>query len=214
MVVYMKKFTNKDNINIFILIFIFLLILFSIVGFTYVNGSQIDWDSQPWIFPEYFRTLFYHTKDLFPSFAFNIGAGENIYNLSYYGLLSPIVMLSYLFPFINMVNFIEVSMVFVIVLSIILMYCFLRGKFNDNYSFFGTLLFLLSGPLIFHTHRHIMFINYMPFLLLSLIGVDKYFNNNKKSLLVISVFLIIMSSYYYSIGAIICIVIYAIYSYI
>ena len=210
----MKKFINKDNINIFILVFIFLLIVFSTVGVTYVNGSQIDWDSQHWIFPEYFRTLFYDTKDLFPSFAFNIGAGENIYNMSYYGLLSPIVMLSYLFPFINMVNFIEVSMIIVVILSIILMYYFLRCKFDSNYSFFGTLLFLLSGPLIFHTHRHIMFINYIPFLLLSLIGVDKYFDNNKKALLVISVFLIIMSSYYYSIGSIICIIFYGIYRYI
>ena len=210
----MKKFTNKDNINIFILIVIFLLILFSTVGFTYVNGSQIDWDSQHWIFPEYFRTLFYDTKDLFPSFAFNIGAGENIYNMSYYGFLSPIVMVSYLFPFINMASFIEASMIIVIILSIILMYYFLRGKFDSNYSFLGTLLFLLSGPLIFHTHRHIMFINYMPFLLLSLIGVDKYFDNNKKTLLVISVFLIIMSSYYYSIGSIICIILYGIYRYI
>ena len=210
----MKKFTNKDNINIFILIGIFLLILFSTVGFTYVNGSQIDWDSQHWIFPEYFRTLFYDTKDMFPSFAFNIGAGVNIYNMSYYGLLSPIVMLSYLFPFISMVNFIEVSMIIVVILSIMFMYYFLRGKFDSNYSFFGTLLFLLSGPLIFHTHRHIMFINYMPFLLLSLIGVDKYFDNNKKTLLVISVFLIIMSSYYYSIGSIICVILYGIYRYI
>ena len=28
-----------------------------------------------------------------------------------------------------------------------------------------SILFLLSGPLIFHSHRHVMFINYIPFLL-------------------------------------------------
>lgn len=179
-----------------------------------MNGSQVDWDSQHWIFPEYFRTLFYETKDLFPSFAFNIGAGQNIYNMSYYGLLSPVVLLSYLFPFVKMVNYIEVSMIVIVILSIILMYYFLRGKFERKYAFFGTLLFLLSGPLIYHTHRHIMFINYMPFLIMSLIGVDKYFDNNKKTLLIISVFLIIMSSYYYSVGSIICIVLYGIYRYI
>jgi len=210
----MKKFTNKDYINILILVLIFLLILFSTIRFTYVNGSEVDWISQHTIFPEYFRTLFYDTKDLFPSFAFNIGAGTNIYNLSYYGLLSPIVLLSYLFPFIKMVNFILVSMVIVVIISIIIMYYFLRCKFNSKYTFFGTLLFLLSGPLIFHTHRHIMFINYMPFLILSLIGVDKYFDNNKKTLLIISVFLIIMSSYYYSVGSIICILLYYVYRYI
>lgn len=210
----MKKFTNKDYINILILVLIFLLILFSIVGFNYVNGSEIDWISQHSIFPEYFRTLFYDTKDLFPSFAFNIGAGVNIYNLSYYGLLSPIVLLSYLFPFIKMVNYIQMLMIIVVIISIIFMYYFLKCKFNSKYTFFGTLLFLLSGPLIFHTHRHIMFINYMPFLILSLIGVDKYFESNKKTLLIISVFLIIMSSYYYSVGSIICIFVYYVYRYI
>ena len=54
----------------------------------------------------------------------------------------------------------------------------------------------------------------MPFLILSLIGVDKYFDNNKRSLLVFSTFLIIMSSYYYSIGSILCIFIYALYNYL
>lgn len=210
----MKKFTNKDNINILILVVIFLIILFSIVGFEHVNGSTVDWDSQHWIFPEYFRTLFYDTGDMFPSFAFNLGAGQNIYNFSYYGLLSPIVLISYLFPFINMVNYIEVSMMVVVVLSIVLMYYWLRCKFDRKFAFFGTLLFLLSGPLIYHTHRHLMFINYMPFLIMALMGVDNYFDKNKKTLLIISVFLIVMSSYYYSVGAIIAIVIYGIYRYL
>jgi len=214
MVIYMRKFTNKDNINILLLILSFILILFSIVGFEYVNGSTIDWDSQHWIFPEYFRTLFYKTGDMFPSFAFNIGSGQNIFNFSYYGLLSPIVLLSYLFPFVKMVNYIEVSMIIVVILSIILMYYFLRGKFDSKYAFLGTFLFLLAAPLIYHTHRHIMFINYMPFLIMALIGVDNYFDKNKKVLLVISVFLIIMSSYYYSVASIIAIILYGIYRYI
>lgn len=210
----MKKFTKKDYINIGIILIIFSIILFSIIGINYVNGSEVDWESQHWVIPEYFRTLFYDTKDLFPSFAFNLGAGQNIYNLSYYGLLSPIVLLSYLFPFIHMSLFIQISMVLVVVSSIILMYYFLYDKFDRKYVFVGTLLFMLSAPLIYHTHRHIMFINYMPFLLLALIGVDNYFKNNTKTLVVISVFLIIMSSYYYSITSIICIILYGIYKYI
>lgn len=210
----MKKFTKKDYINIGIILIIFSVILFSIIRIDYVNGSEVDWESQHWIIPEYFRTLFYDTKDIFPSFAFNLGAGENIYNLSYYGLLSPIVLLSYLFPFINMSLFIQISMIIVVISSTILMYYFLYDKFDRKYVFFGTLLFMLSAPLIYHTHRHIMFINYMPFLLLALIGVDNYFKSNKKTLIVLSVFLIIMSSYYYSVAAIICIVLYGIYKYI
>lgn len=210
----MKKIDNKDIINVLALILIFLLIIFSIIGFNYVNGSTVDWDSQHWIFPEYFRTLFYKTKDLFPSFAFNLGSGQNIYNFSYYGLLSPIVLISYLFPFVRMVDYIQISIIITVILSIILMYYWLRCKFDRKNAFICTLLFLLSGPLIYHTHRHMMFINYMPFLIMALIGVDNYFNKNKKTLLIISVFLIIMSSYYYSVGAIVAIILYGIYRYL
>jgi len=210
----MKKFSHRDYINIFILIIIFLIILFSVVGFKYVNGSTVDWSSQHWIIPEYFRNLFYKTGDIFPSFAFNIGGGQNIYNLSYYGLLSPFILISYLFSFISMANYIIVLMILVVITSIILMYYWLHKRFETKYAFIGTLLFLLAAPLIYHTHRHIMFINYMPFLLMGLIGIDKLFEKNRKTLLIISIFLMIMTSYYYSVGGIIAILIYGMYRYI
>lgn len=210
----MKKFNQKDYINILILIILFILILFSIVGFKYVNGSVVDWDSQHWIIPEYFRNLFLDTGDMFPSFAFNLGGGQNIYNLSYYGLLSPLTLLSYLLPSIPMINYVETIMILVVVTSIILMYTWLRNKFETKYAFVGTLLFLLASPIICHTHRHIMFVSYIPFLIMALMGVDKYFEKNKKTLLVISVFLIIMTSYYYSITSLLTILIYGIYKYI
>ena len=210
---YMKKSSNKDYIYIFTLILLFLVIIFSIVGLKYVNGSTVDWDSQHVIFPEYFRNLFYKTHDLFPSFAFNIGAGENIYNFSYYGLLSPMVLISYIFPFIKMIDFIQIYMILLVIISIVLMYFWLRKRFDTKLSIIGTILFLLASPIIYHTHRHLMFINYMPFLIMGLYGVDSYFDKNKKSLLIISIFLIIMSSYYYSVGSIIAIVLYALYKY-
>lgn len=210
----MKKFNYKDYVNISILIIIFILIIFSVVGFDYVNGSKIDWSSQHWIIPEYFRNLFYKTGDLFPSFAFNLGSGQNIYNLSYYGLLNPIILVSYLLPSVLMVNYIEVSTILVVVASVILMYYWLHKRFDSKYAFIGTLLFLLAAPITYHTHRHIMFINYFPFLILGLIGVDKYFERNKKTLLILSIFLMIMTSYYYSVGGILTIVLYGIYKYI
>ena len=206
----MNKNAKKDYINILVLIILFFLILFSMIGFNYVNGSTVDWDSQHVVIPDYFRKLFYDTKDLFPSFAFNLGSGENIYNLSYYGLLSPFILFSYLLPNVSMINYIQIVMVLVVIVSIILMYYWLRKRFNSKYSFLGTLLFLLAAPLIYHTHRHIMFIIYMPFLIMGLMGVDRYFDKNKRTLLVISVFLIIMSSYYYSVGSILCLIVYGI----
>lgn len=203
------KLNKKDWTNILILITILLIIMFSYLGITNLNASIVDYNSQHAIIPDYFRKLFLETKQAFPSFAFNIGAGENIYNLSYYGLFSPIIMFSYLFPEITMINYIQISMIIITIASVVLMYYFLRSKFNDKYTFLGTLLFLLSAPVIYHTHRHIMFINYMPFLLMGLIGIDK----NKKTTITLSVFLMIMTSYYYSVCGIIALSIYYIYKY-
>ena len=36
------------------------------------------------------------------------------------------------------------------------------------------MLLTLSAPVLYHLHKHFMFVNYYPFLLLALIGVDKY----------------------------------------
>ena len=113
-----------------------------------------------------------------------------------------------------MKNYIIISSILLIYFSVILFYKWISTKFDDKISFISTIIFLLSTPLLFHTHRHIMFINYMPFLILGLIGVDKYFEKNKKSLLTLSVFLVIMSSYFFSVGALVGIVIYGIYIYI
>ena len=208
-----KKLLKKDCLNISIIITIFFGIILYIVGNDYIYGSTLDWNSQHWAFPEYFRNLFYQTGNLLPNFAFNIGSGQNIYYFSYYGLLSPIILISYLLPFIPMPYYIMGSSIAVIVVSIILIYRWLYNRFDSKVSFVSTMLFMLSGPLILHSHRHIMFMNYMAFLLIGLIGVDKYFEN-KKSLLIISIFLIIMTSYYYSVGSIIAISCYFVYKYL
>ena len=78
----MKRNLVKDVINILILILVFFIVYFSITRNEFLYGSLKDWNSQHWLFPEYFRKLFYETHDLFPDFAFNLGAGQNIYNFS------------------------------------------------------------------------------------------------------------------------------------
>ena len=54
----------------------------------------------------------------------------------------------------------------------------------------------------------------MPFLILALMGVDKYFLENKKCLLIVSVFLLIMTSYFFSVGSILVITIYGLCNFI
>ena len=212
----MKKLSKHKNdiISVLTLIIISLVIVLILVNFTNFFGSKKDWLSQHIMFPDYLRKLFYDTGDFFPNFAFNLGGGQNIYNISYYGLFNPIILISYLLSFVSMMTYIQFSMIVCLIVSIILMYYFLRRRFDLKVSFVSTLLFLTAGCFIFHLHRHIMFVDYMPFLLMALIGVDKYFDKKKISLLVISIFLMILTSYYFSVVGLVCVLLYGIFRYI
>ena len=212
----MKSFRKHKNdiISVLTLIIISLVIVLILVNFTNFFGSKKDFLSQHIMFPDYLRKLFYDTGDFFPNFAFNLGGGQNIYNISYYGLFNPIILFSYLLPFVSMITYIQFSMIICLIASIILMYYFLRRRFDSKISFVSTLLFLTAGCFIFHLHRHIMFVDYMPFLLMALIGADKYFDKKKISLLVISIFLMILTSYYFSVVGLVCVLLYGIFRYI
>ena len=200
----MNKFSKKDLFYISVLIISFFIFFLIIINNKYYYGSAVDWYSQHIAFPEYFRSLFYKTKDLFPDFAFHIGSGQNIYNFSYYGFLNPIFLISYLLPFIDMTNYIIISTIVSVLISAILVYFFIKKHgFSPRISFLVSFLFLFATSLSFHSHRHIMFINYMPFLIMGFYGVDRKLIKQKSGLLTISVFLLAMTSYYYSICGII-----------
>lgn len=211
----MIKINKKDKFNLIVMTFIFCLIVIFILRNGSLYGSILDWNTQHSVIPEYFRSLFYKTLNIFPDFALNLGSGQNIYNYSYYGLFNPVIIISYFLPFISMKTYIQISSILLVYSSVILFYYFLRrNKLSENVSLLSSVVFLTASPLLFHSHRHIMFMNYMPFLVLALIGVDKYFEKDNSKLLCISTILIILMSYYYSIPAIISIVIYGVYKYI
>lgn len=211
----MAKLEKKDKKHIFVICLIYLLIALIITHFEYVFGSKTDWGFQHIVFPDYFRMLFYENYDFFPDFALNIGGGQNIYYFAYYGLFSPIIFISYLLPFMPMGIYIVLISLLIGLFSIYLFYVWIKGfNFSSSLCFILTLIFAMSGPLLFHSHRHIMFVSYMPFLIMGLIGVRRYFSYGYKGLLVISVFLMVMSSYYYSVGGVICLTLYGVYEYL
>ena len=208
----MKK---KDYINLLIIYCFCIFIVLVVTRFNNVFGSETDWISQHTIFPEYLRNTFYETGKLIPNFSLNYGGGQNLFNISYYGLLSPLILPSYLMPHVSMVTYMTIVNILVVFASIFLFYKWLKNnKYETNISFYTTFLFAMSEALIFQMHRHIMFVNYMPFLILSLIAVDKLLEKNKKSLFVLSIFLMIMTSYYYSVGGILVVGSYFIYKYL
>lgn len=185
------------------------------VGRHGIFGSKVDWISQHSVIPDYFRQQFYDTGDLFPEFAANIGGGQNIYNFSYYGLFNPVILISYLFPFVKMGDYLMGASLVSLVFSVELFYGWLLGRgFSRRVSFMTALMYLLAGPMIFHSYCQIMFVNYMPFLCMAFLGVDRYFDQGGKLLYTVSVFLMIMSSFYFSIGGMLTLALYGIYRYL
>lgn len=166
-----------------------------------VYGSTMDWSSQHYAIPEYFRTLFYKTHQLFPSYAANIGGGENIYSLSYYGLYSPVIMLSYLLPFVPMGYYIMMCGVVTVFVSQALFYFYIRRYYAIKTTAFVTLLFTMSVPLVFHSHRHIMFILFLPFLLICFFLTERYFKTGRRAALCFAAFLMIMCNYFFAVSS-------------
>ena len=211
----MNKFNKKDYINITILTLFVIAIVLILTRGKYISGSTTDWKDQHFLFAEYFRNMFYSTGKLIPEFALNIGGGQNIFNFAYYGLLNPIILVSYLLPFIDMMNYVIISSIIVVIISMILFYKWLKNnQVSTNICFLTTFIFVSASPLLLHSHRHIMFINYMPFLLLGLMGIDRYFRDKKFFLITLSTTLMIFTSYYYSVSGIIVLGIYFIYKYL
>ncbi len=195
-----------------------------------IFGSKVDWISQHSVFPDYFRRQFYETGKLFPEFAANLGGGQNIYNFAYYGLFNPLFLPSYALPFVKMSDYVMGMSFCCLLSSALLLYHWLRTRdFSVKISFFTALVFLLTGPVIHQSFSQIMFINYMPFLILGFLSVDHYFRDifeeasflkmhrmlpfSKQFPLIVTLFLMIMTSFYFSIGGMLVLVLYGIYRY-
>ena len=213
----MKKLQKYKNDILMILLYsaIYITIALILTHGKFLFASTTDFEMQHYIFPEYFRNLFYETKDLLPDFALNIGGGQNIYNFSYYGLLNPIILISYLLPMIPMIYYLIGASFVIVVSSTYLFYKFLRSHNFKNFTcIIVSLLFLFAIPIIYHAKRHIMFINYFPFLIGGLFSVDNFIKNKKTGLLIICTTLMIYTSFYYSVSGIVVLIIYGIYSYL
>ena len=197
-----------------VLSFIFFALVIIALRFSSVYGSTLDWNSQHYAFPDYFRRLFYDTGDLFPDLALNLGGGENIYDFSYYGLFSPVILLSYLFPFLRMYDYIQLASILGAWISLMLMHRLLCRHFSSFTSFAGALAFVFTAPFLFNSHRHIMFVSYMPFMIMAYMSADKFISDNKKTFLIISSTLMMLCCYFFSITALLSLCVYIIYRYL
>lgn len=189
------------------------LLCWLFVGQYGIFGSEVDWISQHSVLPEGFRQHFYQTGELFPQMYWNLGGGQNIYNFAYYGLWNPVMLISYLLPFVDMDIYLMAVSVLSYSISVVLFYhwmCEKNSNKKDTMVYLLTAMFALAAPMIYHSYNQVMFVNYMPFLLLGLSGTDRYFCKNRRVILTVGIAGMILTSFYFSIGGILVLWIYAV----
>ena len=211
---FLEGLTGKDFTAAGLFFFSLLLCRLFVLQYG-VFGSSIDWISQHSTLADYFRKRFYATGNLFPDFAWNLGGGQNIYHFAYYGLLSPTMLLSYLFPFIPMDLWVMGSSALLYAADAVLFYQWISKKgLHYGNCLFTSLFFTCSTALLYHSYNQLMFVNYMPFLLLALLGVDRHFQKRKSGLLSLSILGMILTSFYFSVGGLLALTAYAVTEYL
>ena len=206
----MKKtrYNGKVLFPVILTVIPIVLFLMKISG-GHLAGSETDWLSQHCVFPEYFRQKFYETGNLWPDFAMELGGGQNIWNFAYYGLYNPLYLLSFLLPFVKMTDYIQAVMLLTWIADGLLCYVWLKnGHFRREDSFFAACMLILAGPVVYHTSMQIMFVSYLPFLLLTLAGYDRYCSKGKYGLLTAGVFFMVLTSFYFAVGGVAALLLY------
>lgn len=191
----------KKRDKFYITILFILPILFVLCVSTYsMYGSKLDWLAQHVSLADYFR----QTKQLLPDSFENLQGQTNAFSFSYYGLLRPDVLVSYLFPSIPIHFFIIGYATFLWASTGGLCYCWLRNKgYKDSICFFSSICCICANC-FFQSHQQIMFIEILPFLFLSMILIDK----NKRQWISLCICMALFHNYFYTPGMILILLLY------
>ena len=177
-------------------------------------GYGSDWLSQHLPLAETLRSAMLDSGRLLPLYL-HLGGGSSVYDFAYYGLLRPDVLLGCLFPQVGMEYLLAGYSLAGIVLGTNLLFWWLRRRLRSEPSgaraaAFAAMLYA-AATCLFHAHNQLMFVNYLPFLILTLIGIDRMAEQGKGAWLVTSgLSLVYLHSFYYSISCLAVCGIYAI----
>lgn len=199
------KFSRKNMLHLLLLLGAGLLLFYLILPSCSLFGSQTDWFSQHLTIADYMRKHFYATGEFFPDFS-GLGGGSNFFALSYYGFLRPDVMLSYFLPGVSMELIIQGYAIFEVLAGTLLLYYWLFRKNIGGLACFVSSFFYLTANCMFQAHRQIMFVNYLPFLILALLSMDSFLGLYEKNSgrwlrphpgLLLSLLMILLHSFYF-----------------
>ena len=177
-------------------------------------GYGSDWLSQHLPLAETLRSAMLDSGRLLPLYL-HLGGGNSVYDFAYYGLLRPDILLGCLFPQVGMEYLLAGYSLAGIVLGTNLLFWWLRRRLRSEPSgaraaAFAAMLYAAANCL-FHAHNQLMFVNYLPFLILTLIGIDRMAEQGKGAWLVTGgLSLVYLHSFYYSISCLAVCGIYAI----
>lgn len=166
-----------------------------------IFGFGSDWLSQHLPIAESLRWAMLESGRLLPLYI-DLGGGSSAYDFAYYGLLRPDVLLGCLFPSVGMEYILGGYAVFELLLGGNMVYIWLRENCGQNAAgrraaFAGSVLYLAAGCFL-HAHFQLMFVNYLPFLVLALIGIDRFIEKRRGLLLCVGLTLIYFHSFYYA----------------
>lgn len=178
------------------LIILFFILIILTVPEGAVFGSHTDWLSQHAALAGTIRDACLEQHTLLPSWI-ELGGGSNGFQFSYYGFLRPDILISCLLPQVPAIHILTCYMLAVYLVSVLLCYVWLRSEnIPPLLSFTGSVLFMTAGCM-FHMHRQVMFVNYLPFLLCAFLCVRK----KKIRWLPLCLCLLCLSSFYFAISA-------------
>ena len=80
----------------------------------------------------------------------------------------------------------------------VLCFLWLNRHLKKPYSICGAMFLMCSSAVVYHTYAQVMFVDYLPFLLLMLIGVDTRRKTKGKVLLIIGAMCTVMTSFYFA----------------
>lgn len=178
------------------LVLLFAVLIILMIPKGAVFGSHTDWLSQHVTLAETIRNACLEQHTLLPDWL-ELGGGANGYQFSYYGFLRPDILAGCLLPQIPMAYILITYMFIIYLSSVLLCFFWLRSEgICPLFAFIGSVL-LMTAECMFHMHRQIMFVNYMPFLLLAFLCISK----RRTKWLPLCFALIILHSFYFAAAA-------------
>lgn len=197
-----RRFSKLNLLHLFILTVCILLLIDLSVPSGSMFGSEIDWLCQHVTLADYMRKQFLDSGNIVPDYM-HLGGGGSFFNISYYGFLRPDVLLSCLLPHVSTAVILQVYAIAEILAGVWLLYFWIWKKGIGNLSCFAAAFLYGCSGCMFQAHRQIMFVNYLPFLLLAFFAVDNLSEKSDKRFwiphfgLVLSFFMILIHSFYF-----------------